>query len=47
MTQLPLEDTVSDFWEMVDDWKVKVIVRFMDAPIELVCYRDETGILMK
>ena len=36
VTQLPLEDTVSDFWRMVDDWGVKVIVRFMDAPKEQV-----------
>ena len=36
VTQLPLEDTVSDFWRMVDDWGVKVIVRFMDSPKEQV-----------
>ncbi|XP_070193053.1 receptor-type tyrosine-protein phosphatase epsilon-like isoform X2 [Littorina saxatilis] len=32
VTQLPLEGTVGDFWRMVLDWRVKVVVRFMDTP---------------
>ncbi|XP_076448672.1 receptor-type tyrosine-protein phosphatase alpha-like [Babylonia areolata] len=32
VTQLPLANTVGDFWAMVRDWGVRTVVRFMDAP---------------
>ncbi|KAK7483657.1 hypothetical protein BaRGS_00025090, partial [Batillaria attramentaria] len=32
VTQLPLANTAADFWSMVADWRVKVVVRFLSSP---------------
>lgn len=35
-TQLPLADTVLDFWRMTFDWKVATIVQLIDGPPDQV-----------